>query len=214
MVGAFLALFVVCVSASLTFQVEPKSQECFMQPAQRGDRIEFDFEVTRGGLLDIKVRVMDPHDQPLHDALVFFNRREGQPEESGKVNVEANTNGEFKICFDNRMSRWTAKVVTFSMGGNFGVKDRGHEEIAKLEHLSPVVDSVLKIEEELTQIDKTQRHLRVLATIHSRDSASANSWMQYVAMGESALLILASIVQYRCIRNWFSTDSRPTNFRV
>jgi len=122
--------------------------------------------------------------------------------------------GEFKICFDNRMSRWTAKVVTCAMGGVFGVRDKGHGEIAKLEHLSPVVDSVLKIEEELAQVEKAQRHLRVLATIHSRDSASANSQMQYATMIESGILIVVSIFQYRCIRDWFSTDARPSGFRV
>jgi hypothetical protein len=48
------------------------------------------------------------------------------------------------------------------------------EEPAKLEHLSPVVDSVIKISETLEELEKIQHHMRV-SEQSSRDSMSPDS---------------------------------------
>lgn len=45
--------------ASLTFQVEPKTVDCFYVDLQPGQKLKIPFYVIRGGLLDIELRVRD-----------------------------------------------------------------------------------------------------------------------------------------------------------
>ena len=42
---------------ALTLQVEPKTEECFSQFVEQGKDVTVLYSVTRGGLLDIEVRV-------------------------------------------------------------------------------------------------------------------------------------------------------------
>ncbi len=70
------------------------------------------FEVIRGGLLDIQVRVLNPKGRAVYEKVAYFSRKSDADSESeGKVTITAATPGAHKICFDNTMSRWTAKVV-------------------------------------------------------------------------------------------------------
>lgn len=75
-------------------------------------------------------------------------------------------NGVHTICFDNTMSRWTPKVVSFRLSSSGTQKTK---DFAHLEHLGPMVDSVIKISEELDQIEKLQHTMRVREQSH-RDS--------------------------------------------
>ncbi len=52
----FLLLHLLSVNA-LTLQVEPKTEECFMQHIDQGNDVTILYSVTRGGLLDVDVRV-------------------------------------------------------------------------------------------------------------------------------------------------------------
>lgn len=44
-------------SSALTLQVEPKTEECFHQFVEQGKDVTILYSVTRGGLLDVDVRV-------------------------------------------------------------------------------------------------------------------------------------------------------------
>ena len=109
--------------------------------------------------MDIKVKVEDPMKSTLIDKLAFFNRQDDELNEAeGRITFVATNSGVHKICFDNRfvqvyfarfviqystadkrnnkrtpqyrMSRWTAKVLSFTVKNKEDKKD--HEEIAKL----------------------------------------------------------------------------------
>ena len=58
-----------------TLQIEPKEQECFYEQLEKGKSFSMNFEVLRGGLLDIKLTITDPVEQVLFDKLAFFNRQ-------------------------------------------------------------------------------------------------------------------------------------------
>jgi hypothetical protein len=54
----FLAILGVQISlATFTTQVEPKTTDCFHVDAKAGEKVHVVFFVTRGGLLDIDLRV-------------------------------------------------------------------------------------------------------------------------------------------------------------
>jgi hypothetical protein len=88
-----------------------------------------DFEVVRGGLLDIELVISDPSLNVIYRRLAFFNHEDpAENEREGTVSFTAARSGQYSICFNNKMSRWTPKVVSF------GVRDESVKkpEAAKL----------------------------------------------------------------------------------
>lgn len=191
------------VSAVLTFQVEPKQVTCFKQHIDKDEQFTMDFEVVRGGLLDVKLRLVGPDQMNIIDKIAFFNKKTDEEiEREGRVEHTARMGGIHEICFDNRMSRWTAKVVSFHV--HTGNKKNAHEEIAKLEHLGPVVDSVINIADKVDLIEKTQKHMRTKER-NGRDEIINTNWrVQWFAIGESLVLLGVSFFQVRSIRHWFT----------
>lgn len=134
----FCCLLSVCLAAvdqwsALSIQVEPKSDDCFYETLDAGSVLELDFEVTRGGLLDIEIVVSDPTQNIIYRKLAFFNHQ--TPEENereGFISVNAVYTGQYTICFNNKMSRWTPKIVSFA------VRDQSKKkpEAAKVGNLS------------------------------------------------------------------------------
>jgi hypothetical protein len=195
------ALSVRTPCAPCPVQVEPKTRECLYEELQSGAVFHMDFEVIRGGLLDIKLQVTDPANRNLIDKMTFFNRQDDALNQAGayhnhdshsrsvcryaltccvyvvagglwlpcgcaegRVDFTATMSGTHQICFDNTMSRWTAKVVTFRIASTGSNEKK--DELVKFEHLTPMVDSVIKISEELVHVEDVQRHMRVREQQH------------------------------------------------
>lgn len=57
------------------FQVEPRTEECFYEDLKAGDKFLINFEVIRGGLLDIEYKMKDPHSNIIYQRLAFFNHK-------------------------------------------------------------------------------------------------------------------------------------------
>eukprot|EP00471_Norrisiella_sphaerica_P001925 CAMPEP_0184480734 /NCGR_PEP_ID=MMETSP0113_2-20130426/2265_1 /TAXON_ID=91329 /ORGANISM="Norrisiella sphaerica, Strain BC52" /LENGTH=188 /DNA_ID=CAMNT_0026859431 /DNA_START=112 /DNA_END=678 /DNA_ORIENTATION=- len=187
--------------------------DCVYDVVQQGKTFDMDFEVARGGLLDIKVKIYSPRGDVIIDKMAFFNHEDDEKlEEEGHISFVAVSSGEHKICFDNTMSRWTAKVVSMLIptpGGN-----KAHENIAKLEHLGPVVDSIIKIADNLDAITRTQHHMAIRERSHQDTQLSTNSRVHWMAAFESCMLIGMSMFQLYYIRQWLSTKQRPHRRRV
>ncbi|XXQ33693.1 GOLD domain-containing protein [Plasmodiophora brassicae] len=205
-------VFVLCVVAgvgraqswswsALTLQVEPKAEECFYEEFEQGAKLEMDYEVIRGGLLDIRLVISGPS-TPLYDKVSFFNREDDAANEKlGHIVLDVVQPGVHSICFNNVMSRWTAKVVSFAVKSS---SPKDTIENAKLEHLGPVVDSVIKVSEELDAIERIQHHLRIREQLHRDTQESTNSRVQWLAISKAIILISLSSLQLFFIRSWFS----------
>jgi p24 family protein beta-1 len=135
--------------------------------------------------------------------MVYFNREnDREVEAEGRLSFAAITSGEHRICFDNTMSRWTAKVVSMHIPQEN--VEKAHENIAKLEHLGPVVDSIIKIADDLDEVTRTQHHMAVRERSHQDTQLSTNSRVHWMAAIESCVLIGMSLFQLSYVRNWLS----------
>ena len=56
-------------------QVEPRTEECFYEDLKSGDKLTVNFEVIRGGLLDIEFKLKDPMGNVAYQRLAFFNHK-------------------------------------------------------------------------------------------------------------------------------------------
>lgn len=59
--------------SSLAFQVEPRLEECMYQEIKQGQSVRAEILVTRGGKLDVRMKIDAPGKGRLYEQLVFSN---------------------------------------------------------------------------------------------------------------------------------------------
>ncbi|KAL6075436.1 hypothetical protein QOT17_003471 [Balamuthia mandrillaris] len=200
---------VVGMATAATLQVEPRSSECFhmrVTPNDLSREMEFSFVVSRGGLLDIRVKVTEPDGGILHEELHFFDHHQ-----EDRVTVAGNKEGVYSFCLDNTMSRFTAKVVSFQLGwvDENEVQEYEQQQPAfDAKKLKPIERSVKKIRNTLEQIQSEQKYLRTRASAHRsiQENTFDRVWM--FAMLEMAVVISLNAVQIYVMRTWFPNDRR------
>lgn len=97
-----------CFSVELSAIVEPNSRECFHQYLKEGLTVETDFQVITGGDgLDITFWASSPR-----NVVVTHLQRQ----QAGKPVFKTSETGEYRFCFDNSFSRFSAKQVHFYIG--------------------------------------------------------------------------------------------------
>lgn len=200
---SFLVLFLSSISA-LTLQVEPKTTECFHQKVERNDLLTFEFIVTRGGLLDINLRITSPSGNIIHENLHFF-----QAGDRASQKIVAQEDGIYSFCFDNEMSRWTAKVVNFELTVE-GKSQQQQQSNTQLlgESLKPLERSLHTIRRELDKITKEQRYLRVREQVHRDTQENTFVRVYWFSTLESVVLVGMCLFQIYFMRKWFDTDRR------
>lgn len=117
---AAMAVGVRAAHEMLALQVEPQSEQCLYQDIEAGAAVESTVMVYRGGKLDVQFRIESPKKQIMYQKLIFSNvdDRSGMllPTivRKGHAFVAPDT-GVYSFCIDNRMARWTAKVLEFHL---------------------------------------------------------------------------------------------------
>ena len=199
-------------ASSLTFQIEPRGEQCFYEDIEMNTPFQMEFEVTRGGLLDIRLRVTDPNGLVVLERMAYFNRAdEAMNEAEGRVTWTASMTGRYSICFDNSMSRWTAKVVSLFVphSNPQAAADRATSDgAAKLQDLGGMVDSIIKIADQLDEIEKLQHHQRVREQQWRDEGEASDSNVQWLTMVEGLLLIGLTVGELQYIRNWFKETGK------
>eukprot|EP00026_Physarum_polycephalum_P017753 Phypoly_transcript_19085.p1 GENE.Phypoly_transcript_19085~~Phypoly_transcript_19085.p1 ORF type:complete len:207 (+),score=25.83 Phypoly_transcript_19085:34-654(+) len=200
--GPLLVLAALCCLLSftnaLTLQVEPKTEECFFQFIDQGKDVTILYSVTRGGLLDIDVRIFDPRGNTLYQGLHFDSKMKG------RQNFYSQETGVYKLCFNNEISRFTAKVVSFSIQ----IGDDEKSNVAKPADLTPMEASVGKIERFLLIIIGEQRRMRVREQVHRDTSENTNTRVQWWSLFETLLIVAMCVAQVWYLRRWFNVKTR------
>jgi len=176
----------------LRFQLEPKAVECFYQPMNAGEKARVEMFVTRGGLLDIDLKILAPGNVQIYAGLHF---------ESAQYEFIAAFAGDYSICFSNEMARWTAKVIQFRV-----VKDNVQPKDGKpltTDVLTPMQTSLLAISNSLDVIQVDQTHLRIREQVHRDTAESTNTRVYFYSLIESILLLIISIGQVFYLRKFF-----------
>jgi len=193
--------------ASLTFQIEPREEQCFYEDIPLNKLFKIQFEVIRGGLLDINFKAYDSYNQVIAERLAFFNRADDTANDAdGRVEFTSRLAGVHRLCFDNSMSRWTPKIVTVSVIDGSGGDRKG--EIAKLSHLGAIVDSVIKIADTVDNVESLQHHYKVREIYHRDHIEADNARVQWLTILECVLLVGLATFQLRSIMNWFAEHKK------
>jgi len=211
-VSSFLAVFlavlaVALASQSIMLQVEPKTEECFYVDVTKPDSYTVIFTVTRGGKLDIYLSIVGPNDALIHKELYFFD--ESREDFLGQYTVDAANRGTYSICFDNTMSRYTAKVVSFTVTSNNEVVSdteslSSRANPARKGDLDPIEWGLSRVNNGLLNVEKEQSHYRIREAAHRELAERTSSRVLFFTVMESVVLFVFSGVQIWLLRRWFN----------
>eukprot|EP01133_Synstelium_polycarpum_P015675 gene15675-18625_t len=116
------------------------------------------------------------HTPPPHHASIYdprgntiYSRLHFDTTMKGRQSFTASEGGAYKLCFNNEMSRFTAKVVTFTW--SFEDADTG---VLKGDTLSPMENSIQKIERVLQSIVVEQKKMRYREQANRDTSENTN----------------------------------------
>lgn len=106
-----LLLTSATLATSLTFKLSAHDKSCFFADvANKGSKVAFYFAVQAGGSFDVDYSVTGPNER-----IVF----EGKKERQGDFVFTAETQGEYRFCFNNEFSTLTDKTVDFEITVRF-----------------------------------------------------------------------------------------------
>ncbi|XP_002732658.1 transmembrane emp24 domain-containing protein 7-like [Saccoglossus kowalevskii] len=92
-------------TSALTFELQDADDLCFYEQFVTGGKYVFEYQVLKGGKLDVDVLITSPRGKHVY---------EGKKQKSDKTVFDTG-NGIFSFCFSNRFSAFTHKIVYFSL---------------------------------------------------------------------------------------------------
>ena len=115
----------------------------------------------------------------------------------GSYAFKAASTGTYSVCFSNKMSTITAKSVSLAF---IAGRSADTSEVAKLEHLTPLENSILDLSVSLTAIQEEQRYLRNREQIHRDLAEDLFERVHWWAIVETIALVALSLGQVFYIR--------------
>ncbi|CAG5121192.1 unnamed protein product [Candidula unifasciata] len=209
-------LFLTCCSGTrvdLTVRISPGKLDCFWQHAPADTNVELDYRVLYGGALDINAMVVGSESQ------VYFNDY-GKNHDS--LGFKSDSEGDFKICFDNTFTILFSKIVFFEIyvedgkddnetNGNSGVT---FEEESIREQLNITVDELLGILERSKKNTERSSQMQTIIKINEalhRSIQEANFFLiNYFAFVQLFIMVSSAACQVLLIQSLF-LDNKPTS---
>lgn len=213
-----------CEFTTLSFQVEPQREDCVYQDVPAGAELEATAVVFRGGKLDVKLRVENPNKVVMYEKLLFSNIDDRTGELLSTIVRKGTTfrvdvGGVYSICVDNRMARWTAKVLTLEID----IRDP-NDVIAKAEReakearekavlggleVDPKVTFTLmrasanRIHNALQVIEGDQTFHYHRERRHRETIDSTEKRLHWWSFGETAVIVLSVVIQVGVVTLWW-----------
>ena len=92
--------------ATFTFSLPARHMECFYEHFEVGSQVEMQYQVLKGGELDVNFMVANPQ-----GVYIVIDRKS-----DGWWPLEIEETGEYGICLDNSFSKLFSKLVFLSVG--------------------------------------------------------------------------------------------------
>ncbi|XP_034666878.1 transmembrane emp24 domain-containing protein 5 [Drosophila subobscura] len=192
----------------LTIYADPGRMECFHQPVAATEIIKMDYQVIAGGHgdRDISFTLMDPQRKIL---------AADDKKDKSNLQLVAEETGIYKLCFDNTISTFNQKIVSFSL--EVAAADYEAQEVRDLRkemltdyHFESIFtglsDYINKVQVNLMRSRQTQDYIRAHEARDRKLAESnydmVNNWsgVQFLAM------IFVGMLQVFMLRSIFSTN--------
>jgi len=175
----------------LIFELAKRSKYCFYETAiELGQDIYLDFEVVRGGHLDISAFVINPSG-------VYIKSIEIQTKTNWKGKIDEL--GDYQFCFSNEFSTFTPKLVYFdiSIGDEERISRFDYEEKEKQKEKETQKNKAV-LDGHLTTLESGLRKIRSNLQYASMSSRSArwrdaNNWTRVTGLNMEVNVYSAAV---------------------
>lgn len=194
----------------MTVEVPPGQEDCFFQTVEAGKILDVEYQVVDGGQhneLEINFRIIRPEGVPL---VADFRKSDNAHRQS------VPETGDYKICFDNTISRFNAKTVFFEVivesendddENEFGDLFEGVTEGTYDVQIEDIEVSLKEIKERITRSRHMQDQIR---NFEYRDRSIAEHNFERVnfwSIVHVILLVSAGLIQVVLVRSLFDEKS-------
>lgn len=204
-----------CIAVELSVVVEAMSRECFIQYFHKGLTVEVDFQVISGGDgLDLNFWVNSPK-----NIVVSHLQRQ----QSARPTFTTAEEGEYRICFDNSFSRFSAKQVHFYIGTteefndpNFSPKpvfgpqsQLSSDELGELDNkLDNFRASFSKVALSLERSQRLQNLFKVYEAIDRSLMEQSYDRVNLFSTVNVVIMLVVACIQVFMIRSLFEDNSK------
>ncbi|KAH8295872.1 hypothetical protein KR018_005298 [Drosophila ironensis] len=198
----------------LTLYADPGRQECYYQPIVEKEEIVINYEVIHGGHGEahINFNLMDPN----RNLLIVDEKKA-----NAKHSMTSNATGSFKFCFDNTISTFNQKIISFTL--NVSPADKEERELKDLRKamtteyqydtaIQKILVFIHNIRANLIKAEQAQDLIRTHEA-RDRNLAESNyamvnnwSWVQFIAM------VVVGFLQVFMLRSIFDNHGTLYNF--
>lgn len=124
------------------------------------------------------------------------------------ITFVADKAGDYELCFNNEMARWTSKMISFK---TIIKAKAASSEAVKPEDVSVLEKKLAELKLTLVSIMEEQQHFKDREAAHSSTLQSTHNRVTYYSLFESAILVALSALQIYFVKKWFDTPSSATS---
>lgn len=192
-----LTTFTAADSGAVSVLVNANKVVCFYENiTEPGTKIFLHYLVVSGGALNI--------DCSIHDTQKLL--WSGVRSEEERVLLKAREAGVHKICFSNKLTTVTPKVVTFSLlvesDSNSGSENNAHTGESKND---PMLRTAMRVQQGLFEIEEIQDFLRLREREHRATIELANTRVLVWSIIEILVIVAMGVVNVLYLRRMFVT---------
>ncbi|KAK3599621.1 hypothetical protein CHS0354_035864, partial [Potamilus streckersoni] len=192
------------VQQEFKLEVGAGREECLYQKIRDGANLHVSYEVLRGGDRNVNVFLKSPNN-------MIIDSRINNPD--GAFERAAAETGDYSICIDNTLSRFSSKLVYFYMVTY--VTSEWEKYIKELDDVQVAVSSfttsINSVEFSINEVLKYQAGTRMQLIKDWYLITGNNSYIQYWSILHCAIFITTSVFQVYFVRRLFrSTNVTPT----
>ncbi|KAJ6232802.1 opossum [Anaeramoeba flamelloides] len=204
-------IFTINVNA-ISFTIEPHKSVCFYETLQTKSKVHTDFQVLKGGKLDISFSTRDPRGRQIYSL---------KQKTTGNNNFMSKIAGEYSFCFDNTFSTVSTKEVNFNFQshskrsfarfykgkGGDGTNDSQQEPSTQKE-IGKLTGTLETLSENIDEVRELQMYLKAREIAHRNTTESTNSRILWWSLIATFLIVAASLAQITYLRNIFAKTRR------
>lgn len=186
--------------SAFTFELPDKEEVCMYQDFEGSGRQVLEYMVLRGGNNDVDCNVISPNNKVMY---------QGKKKSKDKVIFET-SNGAFRICFSNKFSTFTHKVVYFDLRPeelDSLANEAGNDRPTAGTIMDTLCDSV---HEFMTTVVDFQRDYRLKETIGRHLGENLNIRVTWWSAIQSVVILIAGFGQVFVLRTFFTDKHKTT----
>lgn len=206
-----LLLFIlaqISESRQITFSIPPGKTECFYEDYNKGEKVKVEIMVSAGGdkAISFSIRLSE---RKLLEKYIRFT----DPNPNGSVEYKVALAGTLGLCFDNTMTSYQEKVISFTSEKwknqqTADVKDG----LASNKHMDGLMNILLGIHNKLDSMEEEQMFLAQYAKLYGENLVSLYSRVLRWSVIELVIIFgLAGYMNF-VVRSWFKSSG--TQIRV